>query len=178
MYYAEMTPLRLPKSVESDPRGPQLLTDLQQHSRLLWASGKRRVPQVKLTAGLALALKSACTAGHTVRGLESAELALAAEERGLRMADSRSGVQRGVRVSRLLLLASDGAERFYRQVETLLNRHGSRILALFLDADSEKLGTLLYGPGKTAKLVMLEHKSAVSSVLLSISGQWEITGSE
>jgi hypothetical protein len=112
-----------------------------------------------------------------VRSLENAEHALAAEERGMEMADRKSGVPRGVRVSRLLLLANDGADRFYRQIEALLRRHGPRVLAVLLEIDETGLGELLFGPGSVARLLMLEHKQAVGSVLLAMAGQWGDPGS-
>ena len=128
-----------------------------------------RIPVAPLSDALVAALRSAHSAGRVVRGLESAEQTLAAEERGLRIADRASGTPRGVRVSRLLLLSNDGAERFYRQVEALLRRHGQRVLAIRLAADAETLGALLFGPGRRARLLMLEHKDAVAAVLLALA---------
>ncbi len=76
---------------------------------------------------------------------------------------------RGVRVSRLLVLADDGAERFYRQVERLLRRYGSRVLAVRLEADADALGELLFGTNGRARLLMLNHKEAVSAFLLAMT---------
>jgi hypothetical protein len=169
--------LRLPKSVESDPRGPQLLRFLTAHTRLLWQGGEISIPEARMTPELAEALRISYGAGRVVRSLENAERMLAAEDRGLQMADQQSGVPRGVRVSRLLLLANDGAERFYRQIEALLRRHGPRVLAVRLETDEAGLGALLFGPGQVARLLMLEHKQAVGSVLLALASQWEEPGS-
>jgi hypothetical protein len=104
-----------------------------------------------------------------VRGLETATKRLANENRGIGLADKKSGVTRGVRVSRLLVMSDDGAERFYRQVESLLRRHGPRLLALCLDVDAETLGTMIFGPGSRARLLMLDHKEAVSAFLLAVA---------
>jgi hypothetical protein len=164
--------LRLPKSVESDPRGPHLLRNLTTHTRLLWQGSEIVIPVARITLELAEALRSVYSAGRVVRSLENAQRKLAAEERGLQMADRQIGVPRGVRVSRLLLLADDGAERFYRQIEALLRRHGPRVLAVRFEIDENGLGELLFGPGRIARLLMLEHKQAVSSVLLAMVGQW------
>ena len=169
--------LRLPKSVESDPRGPQLLRNLTTHTRRLWQESEMGIPVARMTPELAEALRSAYSAGQVVRSLENAERKLAAEERGLQMADRQIGVSRGVRVSRLLLLADDGAERFYRQIESLLHRHGPRVLAVRLEIDEYGLGKLLFGPDQVARLLMLEHKQAVGSVLLAMAAQWEDPGS-
>lgn len=162
--------LRLPKMVESDPRGPQLLRSLTAYTRPLWRESMLDVPVGRMNVELAEALRKADGAGQLIRGLESAERILASEERGLRMADRQIGVTRGVRVSRLLILANDGAERFYRNVETMLHRHGPRVLAVLLEMDASGLGELLFGSGSIARLVMLEHKQAVGSVLLAMTG--------
>lgn len=162
--------LRLPKLVESDPRGSQVLRSLTANTQPLWRESELDVPVTRMNVELAGALRKADGAGQLIRGLESAERSLAAEERGLRMADRQSGVTRGVRVSRLLLLANDGAERFYRNVEAMLHRHGPRVLAVLLEMDAGGLGELLFGPGSIARLVMLEHKQAVGSVLLAMAG--------
>lgn len=165
--------LRLPKLVEADPRGPQLLRSLTTHTQPLWQQSEFEIPVARLSSELAEALKSARRTGHMVRSLERAERTLAAEERGLCLVDQKTAVPRGVRVSRLLVLANDGAERFYRQVETLLRRHGPRVLAVRLEIDAYGLGELIFGPGRAARLLMLEHKTAVGSVLLAMAGQWE-----
>ena len=168
--------LRLPKSVESDPRGPQLLLYLTTHARPLRQGSEIGIPVAGMTLELAEALRSAYSAGQVVRSLEKAERKLAGEERGLQMADRQTGAPRGVRVSRLLVLANDGSDRFYRQIEALLRRHGQRVLAVRLDIDETGLGELLFGPGRVARLLMLEHKQAVGSVLLAMAGQWEYPG--
>lgn len=165
--------LRLPREVEADPRAPQLLRGLASHTRPLWAGGTIGVPEARLTAGLAEALQAAHAAGRVVRGLESVERVLAAQAKGLQHADRKSGSARGERVSRLLVLANDGAERFYRQVESLLRRHGARVMAVRLDADAVRLGGLLFGGSRVARLVMVEHKASVAAVLFAMSPQWE-----
>jgi hypothetical protein len=101
--------IRLPKLVERDPRGPEVLRLLTTHTRPLWSAGVE-VPTVELSSEFAEALRSAGKAGHVVRGLESAELALAAEERGLRLVQGAGNMRHDVRVSRLLVLTDDGAD--------------------------------------------------------------------
>lgn len=103
-----------------------------------------------------------------MRSLEGAERRLAAEGRGLSLVDQQSGVLRGARVSRLLVLADDGTERFYRRVEKLLRQQGPRVLPLRLDLNAETLGQMLFGPGRRALLLLVDHKEAVSAVLLAL----------
>jgi hypothetical protein len=164
-------PIRLPKLVERDSRAAELLHILTSNTRPLWSGGEIDVPVVNLGRELAEALRSAHGAGRVVRGLESANKKLAAEERGLSLTDQRTNVVRGARVSRLLLLANDGAERFYRHVETLLRRFQPRVLAVLLAVDAAGLGELLFGPNRPVRLLMIEHKDAVCSVLIAMASR-------
>lgn len=163
--------LRLPKTVESNPLGPGLHQYLDTHSHLLWSEGVIKVPSVRMTSELGDLLCRAKSNEQVVRGLENAQRKLVSEAKGLHLADQASGVTRGVRVSRLLILADDGAERFYRQVETLLRNHGGRLMAVRLDVDGMELSRLILGHDKIVRLLMLEHKDAVASMLLAIAGE-------
>jgi len=162
--------MRLPRMIEADPRYAGIIRVLTTNNRLLWQGGEIEVPVVSLGTDLAAALRKACTAGSVVRGLEGTGRRLAIEEKGLVEADRKSRDNRGIRVSRLLVLSDDGSERFYRAVESLLRKHGPRVLAVRLEADAAMLGELLYGPGRIARLLMIEHKSAVSEVMLAMAG--------
>lgn len=164
---------RLPKLVEADSRAAKLLRGLERHAAPLWRESELRVASVRLDAELSAVLQGARSGGHVVRGLDGAEATLAAEERGLAIADRRSDGPRGARVSRLLLLANDGAERFYRRVDALLRRHRGRVLAVRLDVAADGLGALLFGPGRVARLLLLERKDAVAGALLAIADQWQ-----
>jgi hypothetical protein len=168
VFHWDLRTLRLPKLVEADPRAQELLRILPAHARLLWPEGKIHVPMVAFSPALAEALQSAHRAGQLVRSLEGAESRLAAEDRGLSLVDQQTGVLRAARVSRLLVLADDGTERFYRQVEKLLRQQGPRVLALRLDVRADTLGQMLFGPGRRALLLLLDHKEAVSAVLLAL----------
>lgn len=161
---------RLPRQIEADPRAPRLLEILEERARPLRADSDVMVPFVELTGDLASALRSANMSGRAARGLERAEELLDQEEHGLKLAEAKHGVSRGQRISRLLVMTSDGSDRFYRRVETLLRRHAPRLLAIRLDADSERLGVIVFGPGRVAKLLMMEHKDAVSAVLMAMAG--------
>ena len=106
--------------------------------------------------------------GHLVRGLELAEKTLEREARGLSLVDARSATERGVRVSRLVIVGNDGTERFYRQVERLALKHGPRLLAIWVDADSEQLGAAVPHAAGVVRALMLEHKDDVVRVLLAL----------
>ena len=87
------------------------------------------------------------------------------ERKGIANVRERKGASYGDRVSRLLLFSNDGAERFYRHLERLLESHTPRLLGCLLDMDSSALGNLLTGKDRRIKLVMAEHKEVVSEIL-------------
>lgn len=169
---SKMETPRLPKGLEEEPGAEHLATEIVARARPLWQGGSALVCEADLTPSLQAALASAFSAGRIVRGLEGARHALAAEQRGLAQVDRKTGVERGGRVSRLLLLSADGAERFYRDVESLLQKHAPRVLAVRLSIDQRALGQPLYGPEAAARLLMVTHKDAVSGVLLALAGQF------
>jgi hypothetical protein len=162
---------RLPKSIEADPRASGLLKELAVRSILLWSEASFGAAAILPGSDVIAALVSAQQAGFVVRGLEAAERRLDEEERGLKLQPGPAS-ESAVRVSRLLLATNDGAERFYRNVDGLLRRHGPRLLAIRFDIDEHALGELLYGPGRVARLVLLDHKNAVADVLLAVAEQW------
>jgi len=165
----DLRALRLPRLVEADPRGRELLNSLAENARPLWSGGKIMAPTIAFKPALAEVLRIADNAGQLVRSLEEAESKLATEGRGLGLADQKSSASRGGRISRLLVLADDGAERFYRQVEKLLRQNGPRVLALRLDVKAEILGQSLFEPGHRVLLLLLNHKEAVSAMLLALA---------
>ena len=83
------------------------------------------------------------------------------QERGLRQAPASRVVPGARRISRLLVVSEDGAARFYRQIEKLCSRHGSRLEALVLECDEVELGRAIFGPGQLARAVLLDHKDVV-----------------
>jgi hypothetical protein len=161
--------IRLPKAVEEHARSAAVSAALAARMQPVWTGGDLAIPVVDLSAALARSLKSARSAGRVVRGLERTEEKLAAEARGLDRVDRRLGVARGERVSRLILVADDCAERMYRRVETLLRRNRGRVLVLRLECGGHELGSLLFDAGSGAKLLMLDHKDAVADALLALA---------
>jgi len=165
---------RLPKTIEADPRASRLLEEILRRARPLWSDAVFRAASLVPGEAVKAALVSANQAGFVVRGLEAAERRLAEEERGLALVPRQERkADAAVRVSRLLLVTHDGSDRFYRNVEGLLRRHGARLFAIRLEIDEHELGELLYGPERVTRLVLLEHKSAVAAFLLAVAGQWE-----
>ncbi len=165
--------IRLPKLLDSDPRAKDLLRGLVESVQPLRRGSYVYVPVARF-AGMKNTIKSVHRAGRVVRGLESVKRTLATEKRGMGLVDRSSGVKRGERISRLLLLSNDGSDGFYRQIENLLVRHTPRVLAIRLNVDAPGLGEPLFGPGRLARLLMIQHKDAVAEVLVSLAGQFDI----
>jgi hypothetical protein len=160
--------LRFPKALDDDPRGPALHERLRASCAKLWDGGIVQVPVVPWSDTLANALDTARGARHLLQGMDRAERALAREAHGLSLVDARSATERGSRVSRLLLTSNDGTERFYRQVERLLRTQGTRVLALRVEVDGKRLSAIMGDPHGMARALLVEHKTSVASVLLSL----------
>lgn len=161
--------LLLPRQVEADPRYQKLLHALTNKREKLWSGSEVFIPVAEFSAGLKSALLAAKDGDRLARGVDGIERSLGVEGRGLALADKKTGEKRVQRISRLLITSNDGAERFYRKVESLLRQHGERVMAVRIQADSSQLGETLFGPEKTVKLLLIEHKESVAAVLLAMA---------
>jgi hypothetical protein len=162
--------LRLPREIESDARHEEVQRALAARTRKLWSGGTLDAAVVPLTETLQAALRMPTMAAVLQRGLEAAEITLSAEQRGFAALPTDVARRQGGRVSRLLLITNDGAERFYRQVERLVVTHAPRVLVCLVDCDSATLGGLLFGSDAVAKLVLTGHKAAAATILRSLAG--------
>ena len=120
------------------------------------------VPLLPLGPALEAALSAARAGRRLVLGLEAAAETLANEAHGLAR---RPGGEGSARVSRLLLVSGDGAERLYRQVERLAVGHAPRLLVLMLACDAPALGRATTAREAPVKAVLAVHKDAVAALL-------------
>lgn len=163
-----MTQLKLPRRIETDPARPAIEAALSRDVRPLWERGTIKVAHVELSQALELALCAAADEGQLARGLENIERQLESEKRGLDALREKQGTAPANRVSRLLVMSDDGAERLYRACETILFHHPDRVLGLRVAASSTRLAEKLFGPDQFAKVLLVTEKDAVTAVLLSI----------
>lgn len=161
---------KLPRKIEALPEHEALKELLSQDRRLLWENGTLEIPTIHWSASLEQALVKALGFKQLERGLERIEQVLSHEKKGLLALQEKQGVPSANRVSRVLLIANDGAERFYRACESTLLHHQDRVLGLLLDVDSNQLGRQLYGPEKSVKALLVSDKVAAVHVLLSLLG--------
>ena len=122
-----------------------------------------------LRPALAGALEAAYRGGQLVLGLERTEEVLATEARGLALVARRARRAPGTRVSRLLLLSDDGAERLYRNVERLALAHAPRVLVAMIAADAATLGRAATARDAAVKVVLVQHKQAVAALLRALT---------
>jgi len=130
--------------------------------------GELVVPVLTVTSALASALNAAKRRGHLRIGLDAAEEILARERHGLQKMEKDQGLFVGKRISRLILTANDGTERFYRSVEWLARDHSPRLLVCRLDIPASELGRILFGQERNIKLLLIDHKDTVSLVLQTL----------
>jgi hypothetical protein len=157
---------KLPRQLVADPKADGLLDQLFSSTRKLKPESRISLPVLELTDVLKKALLSARRTGRAVRGYENASDLLNLESVGINKLIKQDG--QGERISRLVLLSNDGVDNFYNKAEKLIIRNSPRVLGCIIESDSYELGSLLFGEGKIAKLILIDHKDAVSGVLLSI----------
>jgi hypothetical protein len=158
----------LPRALEADAAA--LRAHIDGLARPLWRGATLEAPVVPLEPALATVLAAAARTGTLVLGLEAATAALDREEHGLAAVAARGGTDRAARISRLLLLADDGAERFYRTAERVTRRHASRLLTCRLEAPATALGLAVLGHEAGLKAVLIRHKDGVVGALRAIGG--------
>jgi len=161
--------IRLPRQLEEDNFAEAILQGLISCSAKLMPGGKIDVPVIKWSDHLKMALQKARLQGRIRLGLESISEQLASERYGIKNAHQSSGAAYGDRISRLLLFSNDGADRFYRHIEQLLEQNAPRLLGCKLDVDAGVLGELFLGKDKKIKIIMAEHKDVVAGMLRAIT---------
>jgi hypothetical protein len=159
-----------PREIEADACVSALRTVLAARTLPLWRDATTIVPTVHLDARVEAVLGRAGRAGTLVVGLEAVRVILEREGHGLATVDARGTGARPARISRLLLLADDGAERFYRAAETLTRRHAARLLTCRLDVPAATLGRAVVGRAVGVKAVLVQHKQEVAAVLRAMAG--------
>jgi len=157
--------IRFPRQLEADHSDDSIRQTLMAHTAKLWPGGVIDVPMIPMSDPLEKALRKGRLQGHVLLGFEAISEKLDHEKKGIMNVRNRADTPYGERVSRLLLFSNDGAERLYRHIEHLLQTHAPRLLGCLLNIDSGALGHAVTGKDSRIKLVMAEHKEAVSEIL-------------
>jgi len=160
----------LPREIEADACAAALRARLESGARPLWRASTTVVPVVPADGLVIAVLERAAREGTLVLGLEAAGGALDREELGLAALASRGGGGRAHRISRVLLLANDGAERFYRAADSMTRRHAARLLTCRLDLPADALGRTVLGRPVGVKAVLVQRKGVVVALLRALAG--------
>ena len=160
--------MRFPRQLEADGSAEGIRGELMARTSRLWPEGEIDVPVITLSEPMKIALKKARLRSRIRFGFEPILQKLAGEKKGISAVREQTDAPYGDRISRLLLFSNDGAERFYRHIEQILQEHAPRLLGCLLDIDGAALGELFTGKGSVIKIVMAEHKDVVSDVLRAL----------
>ncbi len=160
--------MRLPRELEADGTAATVREVLTSRTVQLWNGSDVSVPMITMSNVLIRVLKVANSKGQIRCGFEVISKKLEGERKGIAHLREGRGLPTGERISRLLLISSDGAQRFYRHIEKLLQLHAPRLLCCILDLDGSSLGNLITGKEKQIKIIMMEHKDAVSALLRTL----------
>jgi len=160
--------MRLPRELEADGTAGPIRQVLMVRTVQLWSGSGLSVPMITMSDTLKKVLQRANIRGHVRCGLEAISSSLERERKGIAHLREGRGLPTGDRVSRLLLISNDGAQRFYRHIEHLLQLHAPRLLGCMLDMDGNALGSAITGRERQIKVIMAEHKEAVSELLRTL----------
>jgi len=164
----------LPRKLLSLQEEEAIRTALYARTQRIRTEGELVVPLLTVNFALAGALRTAERRGHLRIGLDLAEEKLARERHGLLKMEREQGLRVGKRISRLILIANDGTERFYRSVEWLAKDHQSRLLVCRLDVPGSEIGRILFGEERNIKLLLIDHKDTVSLFFQTLISQEKV----
>ena len=164
-----LSDIKLPRELEADRADEAIRRVLGARIVQLWPGSELFIPVIAVGDHLKKVIRRASLNGQVLWGLEAISAKLNREERGITNLREDKGLSTGERVSRLLLLSSDGAERFYRHIERLLQAHAPRLFGCMVDMDGSALGDLVTGREKQVKVVMADHKRVVAEILRAIA---------
>jgi hypothetical protein len=161
--------LKLPRKVENDPRHEALEKYLSRNLHPLWEKSTIKVPQIEFQPPLEDVLIRALNLKQLERGLEHIDQILDAEKKGLVALQQKQKAAPANRISRLLIIANDGTERFYRACESTLLRHSDRLLCLHVQAPSARIARNILGEDQLVKALLVSDREAVAQVLLALT---------
>ncbi len=164
-----LSDIKLPRELEANETAETIRLVLGVRTVHLWPGGSLSIPVITASEALRKVLRRASLNGHVRWGLEAISEKLKEEERGIAHLRESRGLPTGHRVSRLLLVSNDGAERFYRDIERLLRAHAPRLFGCMVDIEGNELGSLVSSREKQVKVVMADHKSVVAEIFKAIA---------
>jgi hypothetical protein len=151
-----------PRKLQAQNEEEAIRSTIYSRTKKIRTESDLEIPFLTINSALTQALRTAERRGHLSIGLDNAEENLRKEQQGILMMEKKQGLLIGKRISRLILLANDGTERFYRNVERLAKEHRSRLLVCRLDIPGSEIGRILFGEERNIKLLLIAHKDSVT----------------
>jgi len=164
-YLLNLSNIHLPRELEADDSATAIRRILSARTVKIWTRGTQEAAVIEMTDPLKQALVKARLKGQIRCGFEAIREKLASEKKGIMNIRKQGIAPYGNRISRLILFSDDGAERLYRHIEQLMENHSPRVLGCLLKIDSSVLGRVITGKDRQIKVLMAEHKEAVSELL-------------
>lgn len=162
--------LKLPKDLTDHPLHDAIQKALAARTSPLWERGTHAVATLSLNPKLRQELSRALELGFATQGLEQIGAELSREQKGLdALREKTPQSPQSSRISRILLVANDGSERFYRECESLLNHYSQRLLVCRLDIAGEDLGLALTQRPKLLRALLVTDRKAAARVLLALT---------
>jgi hypothetical protein len=162
--------LKLPKDLTDHPLHDAIQKALTTNTSLLWERGTHAVATLSLNPKLRQELSRALELDFAIQGLEQIDAELTREQKGLdALKEKTPQAPQSSRISRILLVANDGSERFYRECESLLNHYSQRLLVCRLDIAGEDLGLALTQRPKLLRALLVTDRKAAARVLLALT---------
>jgi len=160
--------MHFPRQLEAAGLAEEIREALDVRKIRLRPEGEMEVPVLSISPSLTNAIRKAGMQRRIRFGFDDIAEKLASEKKGIDHVSRQMNTQQKDRISRLLLFSNDGAERLCRHIEQILTGHSGRILGCQLDIDGETLGRLLTGGSVGIKVILVEHKDAVSDILRAL----------
>jgi hypothetical protein len=160
-----LSDMHFPRQLEVDDSAGTIRQALLSRTVKLSEEDPLFVPLLPVDDRMKKALGKARLQRRVRVGFEDVTEKLAAEKKGLAELRQKTAALQNERISRLLLFSNDCAHRFCREIAQILISHEPRILGCRLDIDGEALGKLITGKSGIIKVILIEHKDAVSDVL-------------
>lgn len=164
-----LSDIRLPRELEADGTTETIRQALGVRMVQLWPGGNLSIPMITMGDPLKKVLQRASLNGKVRLGLEGISDILKKEQKGIANLREGRGLPMVDRVSRLLLISNDGAQRFYRHIEHLLQDHSPRLFGCMLDMDGNAVGKLITSKETQIKVIMAENKGVVAEIFRAIA---------
>lgn len=160
--------MHFPRQLEADGSAEKIREVMAARKIRLRAEGEMEVPVLSISPSLTNAIRKAGLQRRIRFGFDDIAEKLSAEKKGIDHISWQLHTQQKDRISRLLLFSNDGAERLYRHIEQIMTEHSLRIMGCQLDIDSKTMGQLLTVRSSGIKVILVEHKDAVSDILRTL----------